>query len=368
MTQLQDDLLVEILARLPDARSAFRCRSVCKRWRSLISDPLFRRRFVSHKQSSGGEQSLVLSSHDAQSVTMSFLPVPDDLRPYFSVLSSCEDLVLCGFDVSKKSVRRTFFVCNPFTKQWVALPLAPAADRQAEKDCPLSTVIVCQSDGKGRALIDRFRVVCFSGSGHAPDVDLFCSESGEWAKYALDPNRCLKNKRLQLREQLLAFNAEWFLTTAWFNGKLHWQTIVGHKIAVWDPFRPESPPTFIYGELVDLDQVWISQGALYMVNFTQFLYVWRLEERDGDITGRKLYASVLLKACKFVGSNSEKYSHLKWKLHGVCALHPNDPDIVFLEFYHRELCTRRQLCTRRELCTHRVLFSLNIRTCGKHNY
>ncbi|CAL1372892.1 unnamed protein product [Linum trigynum] len=368
MTQLQDDLLVEILARLPDARSAFRCRPICKRWRSLISDPLFRRRFLSHKQSesggySGGEQSLVLSSHDAQSVTMSFLPVPDDLRPYFSVLSSCEDLVLCGFDVSKKSggddqdesVRRMFFVCNPFTKQWVALPLAPA-----EKDRPFSTVsLVCQSDGKVRAFIDRFRVVCFSGSGYAPDVDLFCSESGEWTKYALNPNR---GKRLQLREQLLTLNEECFLTTAWFNGKLHWQTIAGHKIYVWDPFRPDAPTTFMDGKLVDLDQVWISQGALYIVNFTQFLYVWRLGERDGDITGRKLYASVPLKACKFVGSNSEKYSHLKWKLHGVCALHPNDPDIVFLEFSHRELCTRPQLWTQRELCTHRVLFSLNIRT------
>ncbi|CAI0546602.1 unnamed protein product [Linum tenue] len=43
-----DDLLVEILIRLPDPRSAFRCKSICKRWNSLISAPYFSRRFLSH--------------------------------------------------------------------------------------------------------------------------------------------------------------------------------------------------------------------------------------------------------------------------------------------------------------------------------
>ncbi|CAL1409520.1 unnamed protein product [Linum trigynum] len=37
ISKLGDDLLVAILIRLPNARSAFLCKSVCKRWSSLIS-------------------------------------------------------------------------------------------------------------------------------------------------------------------------------------------------------------------------------------------------------------------------------------------------------------------------------------------
>ncbi|CAI0557209.1 unnamed protein product [Linum tenue] len=44
--KLGDDVLVQILIRLPDPRSASRCRCVCKRWSSLIFSPDFNRLFV----------------------------------------------------------------------------------------------------------------------------------------------------------------------------------------------------------------------------------------------------------------------------------------------------------------------------------
>ncbi|GJN09509.1 hypothetical protein PR202_ga27522 [Eleusine coracana subsp. coracana] len=38
---LPDDVIVEILARVPDALSLFRCAVVCRRWRRLVADPAF---------------------------------------------------------------------------------------------------------------------------------------------------------------------------------------------------------------------------------------------------------------------------------------------------------------------------------------
>ena len=48
MANVSDDLLVEILLRLPDCRYAIQCSTVCKRWHSLISHPGFARQFIHH--------------------------------------------------------------------------------------------------------------------------------------------------------------------------------------------------------------------------------------------------------------------------------------------------------------------------------
>ncbi|CAI0546394.1 unnamed protein product [Linum tenue] len=98
VSTLGDDLLGEILIRLPDTKSAFRCKPVCKRWRSLISSPSFSRRFVSHHQSTGEARTSASSYGRRQ-------------RP--AIDKNCSEL------------GRTYVLCNPFTKQWMALPLAP---------------------------------------------------------------------------------------------------------------------------------------------------------------------------------------------------------------------------------------------------
>ncbi|KAK9706636.1 hypothetical protein RND81_07G140900 [Saponaria officinalis] len=49
LDELFDELLVEILCRLPCCKNAVMCMSVCKYWATMISHPSFVRRFVSHK-------------------------------------------------------------------------------------------------------------------------------------------------------------------------------------------------------------------------------------------------------------------------------------------------------------------------------
>ncbi|CAI0396189.1 unnamed protein product [Linum tenue] len=129
--KLDDDLLVEILIRLPNPRSACRCKLVCKQWSSLIFDPVrFSRRFVSHHRCRNQQQQppLIILSDDPQSIITSFLPLTTLSSMSFVVLDSYKDLVLCGFPglgPTSGELYRSYFLCNPFTKQWIALPLAP---------------------------------------------------------------------------------------------------------------------------------------------------------------------------------------------------------------------------------------------------
>ncbi|CAI0395184.1 unnamed protein product [Linum tenue] len=121
-----DDLLLEILIRLPDPITAWRCKPVCKRWNSLVSTSYFKRRFVSHHQSkvrNAVEVPLDLSS------LLSSISLPDEIRPFCRILDCFQDLVLCGWLWEEKYINdelaRLYLVCNWFTKQWIALPLAP---------------------------------------------------------------------------------------------------------------------------------------------------------------------------------------------------------------------------------------------------
>ncbi|PON69454.1 F-box domain containing protein [Parasponia andersonii] len=48
---IPDDLLHEILIRLPNLGSAIRCSTVCKRWLSIVSRPDFIATFMDHHRS-----------------------------------------------------------------------------------------------------------------------------------------------------------------------------------------------------------------------------------------------------------------------------------------------------------------------------
>ncbi|CAI0400222.1 unnamed protein product [Linum tenue] len=118
------------LASQRPIRSACRSKLVCKRWNSLISHIGFNRHFVSHHRSrNDGQPPLLLCKDDQLPSLLSFLPVPDEFRSSFVVWDSFKDLILCVFQNSVWDYNhergRSLLICNPFTKQWVALPLEP---------------------------------------------------------------------------------------------------------------------------------------------------------------------------------------------------------------------------------------------------
>ncbi|CAL1365916.1 unnamed protein product [Linum trigynum] len=307
ISKLGDDLLLEVLIRLPNPRYACRSKSVCKWWRSLISDPGFNRRFVSHHQSISEQQPpLLLPSDDPQSIIGSFVPTPPGLR--LVALDSCGDLILCGFPLREEHITticRMYIICNPFTKQWMPLPLEPLwPDGTSE----LAARLVCEpsissnldlGDGQVHVYSEyRFRVVCLYNHRKALKLDVFCSESGEWTKEALVLEGHLK---LHCRNVVSC------------NGELFWSYLetqeveagrFNPRLAVLNPFRLDMPPAYDASPLHDDANPWwdisVSQGALHAFVFEEkptpgcsriASKVWRMER--GGQSWRKVCEGVL---------------------------------------------------------------------------
>ncbi|KAL6894462.1 hypothetical protein ACP4OV_008560 [Aristida adscensionis] len=128
-TRLTDDLIVEILARLP-AKSLCRCKCVSPAWRGLISHPDHRKKlpqtlagffyhtFSPERFPESARHFTNVSGRGAPLVSpsLSFLPGHGDV----AVLDCCNGLLLCRCRSAGASYR--YVVCNPATKEWVAVP------------------------------------------------------------------------------------------------------------------------------------------------------------------------------------------------------------------------------------------------------
>ncbi|CAI0412506.1 unnamed protein product [Linum tenue] len=229
--KLGDDLLEEILIRsFQNPRCAGRCALVCKRWSALTSCPRFNRRFISHHEPP--PQPLLLPSDDPNSV-LCFLPLPQKARTKLSVSDCFKDLVLCRFEEESvyAELDRLYLLCNPFTEQWVVLPLAPSRDKgsgraDAKLVCqPRSVCNIELGDGQVFAYSPnyRFRVVCIYQLDMSIRLDMFCSESGEWSQM-------LMKDRVRLPSyDAVSRNGELFLAYVEDQTK--------YTLAAIDPFR-----------------------------------------------------------------------------------------------------------------------------------
>ncbi|XP_050219915.1 F-box protein At5g49610-like [Mercurialis annua] len=126
INDVTDDILIEILNRT-DCRFVMRCKSVCKRWLNLISQPDFIRGFVAHRTQNQQQprESLILHRRNVENRSLSFLFDADEkisisfLPGKFreiEIVGSCSGLLLC-LDVRMCE----YYICNPFTEQWVKL-------------------------------------------------------------------------------------------------------------------------------------------------------------------------------------------------------------------------------------------------------
>ncbi|KAL6139098.1 hypothetical protein ACLB2K_064375 [Fragaria x ananassa] len=141
---LPDPLLFEILLRLP-AKSAARYKCVSKRWFALISHHTLFSRFLCLQRDKRNplpmEPTLIFLDDDKGFFATSELPVFEtgsfslDFLPCYQtartkklvefdspvVVATCNDLVLC----CALMLQRDYYICNPYTKQWTAIPPAP---------------------------------------------------------------------------------------------------------------------------------------------------------------------------------------------------------------------------------------------------
>ena len=129
-TKLVDDLVVEILSRVP-AKSLMRFQCISRAWLAFTSDIYYRTKLPATMSGlfytistwnadtswSSDIQYLSLSVDRTIDTTLSFLPPLQNL----DILDSCNGLLLCK-SCNAKSKDDCYYVCNPATKKWITLP------------------------------------------------------------------------------------------------------------------------------------------------------------------------------------------------------------------------------------------------------
>ncbi|CAI0402984.1 unnamed protein product [Linum tenue] len=341
--KLEGDLLTQVLIRVQEPRSRCHCKLVCKQWNSLLSDPDFVRSFDSHHQSAGesdGESPLMLKDS-----ILSFIPVPDaERRRAFKIFDSFKDLLLCGFgcQLCDPVLERSFLICNPTTKQWISLPVAP--EKPEGSSDPVAR-LVCEprSSGGGNHGY-RFRVVHMYRHidhryGHPTRfvdsirLDVFCSESGGWIEKAL----VLQGySRMIHKNVVCSCNGRLFWCCEKVNGLDHRPNFM---VVAINPFRLDIPPILIDtppAGLLPRNPSWnisVSQDALHVIVFESYprlgvsrnlSSVWRLEE-DYKSWSSLHQGWLNLNTSRFKGLN-------EYFLHHIRHVHPDKSEIVFLEF------------------------------------
>ncbi|XP_074297071.1 uncharacterized protein LOC141627747 [Silene latifolia] len=194
---LDDHMLTQILVRLPNRATVIACSPVNKRWFSLISDPNFPVQFANHKK-----KTATGSDHEDDEPPCTFITIMKSWRqlPFTEFIfgprklslfflpgrytslarATYKDLVLCTNYRTFKGGGLVYYIANPFTKQWVALPPYPSDKSQGKRITKFA--LICQST--------KFRVVEIRIFRKDSSVDTFnmvvyCSEIGEWKEINL---------------------------------------------------------------------------------------------------------------------------------------------------------------------------------------
>ncbi|CAM0878282.1 unnamed protein product [Alopecurus aequalis] len=134
--ELSDDLLIEIISRVP-FKSTCCCKCVSTRWRDLVSHPDHRKKLP--RSTLAGffypyydpPNSCNLSMQDGyESVSGNWCAHIDTSLSFFSrkygtldiLYDCCNGLLLCRRRMGTNPIRVGYMVCNPATETWVAVP------------------------------------------------------------------------------------------------------------------------------------------------------------------------------------------------------------------------------------------------------
>ncbi|CAL9029382.1 unnamed protein product [Prunus brigantina] len=196
---LPEVLLVDIICRLSCIKFVFQCKCVSKRWCELISSSHFVGQYVRHQRDL---KTPILGTVVVDNGTFFRVENEDGLMiedglmnlqlPVISeaaaeqklfVVGACNDLVLC---CPSELDQRDYYICNPYTKKWVALPPPPRIHNW------VSVGFICDpyynynssssfDDDVSINAEYRWRVVRLRQEFY---VDIFFSETGEWRESA----------------------------------------------------------------------------------------------------------------------------------------------------------------------------------------
>ncbi|KAL6275848.1 hypothetical protein ACE6H2_019449 [Prunus campanulata] len=372
---------------------------VCsRRWFALISDPYFVLRFVSLQKCTTDD---VLVERDADmdailfyfnnlihgeymvweyfvmaalpakckscNLSLSFLPCFDQttqIKPL--VLGTYNDLILCS-----TTFERDYYICNPYTRQWIALPPTPEVHMGSEIrgfmcDHPYYNheELVGNRTSSNNIKLNaeyRYRVVqitadkenCFEFT-----VEIYSSETGEWRESVISSPR--------------GFSFTSCTPAVAYNGMLYWLSFGGLLTGV-DPFNNinssistganTTGDIVVHNELCRFVQfhepeyniesvecLGVCQGRLRMCHYDMedpsksgIVCVWELkEDEEKDDQKADGIAGRLMKWClikklnlnEMVAENPDIAKWLAeaggWWVARVRAFDPNDEDILYV--------------------------------------
>jgi len=350
--QLPGDLVLEIFSLLP-AKSLLRFRCVSKPWRALTSHALKKVPLAMSGLFYDKSHSIrYVSTHndtdlEGFDISLAFLPSCPGLR----MLDCCNGLLLCFrykaiCTVSPVS-QKEYFVCNPATKIWAAVPAVPRT-----RACMYTLDFDHQASS-------HFRVyaVCPQGSQrHSILVAVFSSETGNWA----------------LSEEHhtdLAIN-EGFMAAVFFNGILHVTGLWHLVIAGIDREGKVCQRIKFPGEYQSLNmtQVRVGQSGGYLhfaCTYRNLIDVWVLKEHnnDGWVLKHRVPMGVLMEKKLRMSSPRDLKDGMNtlvmmllWsteiKLNRY-AFHP-DMDVIFLVMEEKLYSYNLTLTELTEVCSSRL--------------
>ncbi len=314
INELPEALLLEILYRLP-CQWALQCKSVSKRWYSLISDPYFIRSFIHHRHchkfGEFSEPFTLLLMHKDNIIHLpsdnselsldcgrdgfdflNFLPCIKRARK--SIEAAFNDLLLVCSEVPPTrniSGFCEYYICNPFTKEWLMLPSPPymSMGRTAVMVGFICEKYYCYDKDLQECITNvnyRYKVVCWIRSPSEPitselKMEIFSSETGEWSS--------------------LVVSSRWGFEPlphgVACNGMLHWvnaDTRHNKGLVVFDPFNENSELRYIdlpFEFTKHSFSIGEFQGRLRIFQFlftlsreALFFSVWELEDYGNNGT------------------------------------------------------------------------------------
>ncbi|VAI80327.1 unnamed protein product [Triticum turgidum subsp. durum] len=307
--RLTDDLLVEILSRVP-GRSLCRFKCVSKHWLGLINDRTYRRKFprtlTGFFFSSTTEEQLVHPvlpftnlSGSRSSTSLTFLP---NGRNAF-LLDCCNGLLL--YDVSSHLGKRRYVVCNPATGEWTELP-----------HCDHAGWVGIVHLGFDPAVSPHFYVFLLTDQLNGfglPGVDVcsyvYSSETERWVH---------QEKKWYWDIDLVRVHS-----AAYLNGCLHFFAEVNHNTLCLAADKEAG--TMIYSHVPPLNDGFMqqSQGCLYYAGFGR-------DDNDDHVVRLLVYVLEDYNNKEWILKHSIESSHLLGGRHDVdieedfcwIAIHP----------------------------------------------
>ncbi|KAL6278403.1 hypothetical protein ACE6H2_022004 [Prunus campanulata] len=347
---LPDHILVEILCRLPQKfTSQYKC--VSKNWYLLISDPYFFRRFlcIQHERQNTIKHTLIFSddtdrktdffsieeqlglhSKHRRKFSFSFLPCYGATGREPLVVGTYKDLVCC---CATWYNQRDYYICNPYTKQWVALPPTPRCHKEVRAGFICNPKHQNDDDdidiGDRKQESNRYRykivqiiipMVNYATPNFQFNLQMFCSESGKWTEaVALSP------------QNFVSLSADAGVA---HNGMLYWR---GHDfIFGLDPFSNDNPNTrrlrmcqlFVYYTLDGRNHHGVS--------------IWELKDDDHDHEANNKWCLVHIVYTDQIVSETPLMSRYKNVGFGertimVQDFDPNNEHVLYLQLFNRQV-------------------------------